>query len=61
MTLLVTSAGPSAEYWGSLLGAYEEAGTHNNCPYYKQVDTEGKEVVIYRRKEKGCLLCFPKM
>ena len=55
-TLLVTSAGPSAEYGGCWLGVYKEAGTHNNCPYYKQVDTvrtDGMEDVIYRSKEVG--------
>ena len=55
-TLLVTSSGPAAEYWGGMLGVYKKAGTHNNCPYYKQVDFErsdGKEMVIYRRKEGG--------
>ena len=55
-TLLVTSSGPSAEYPGDRLGIYKKAGTHNNCPYYKQEDTvrsDGKEMVIYRRKEGG--------
>ena len=55
-TLLVTSAGPSAEHQGPRLGVYKKAGTHNNCPYYKQVDTvrtDGKEVVIYRNKKGG--------
>ena len=36
-----------------MLGVYKKAGTHNSCPYYKQVDTErkdGKEGVIYRGK-----------
>ena len=54
--LLVTSSGPSAEYQGRSLGIYKEAGKHNNCPYYKQMDTvrtDGKENVIYRRKEGG--------
>ena len=54
--LLVTSSGPSAEFQGSRLGIYKKAGTHKNCPYYKQVDTErsdGKEEVIYRHKEGG--------
>ena len=52
-TLLVTSAGPSAEYRGGKIGVYKEAGIHNNCPYYKQLDTErtdGEEEVIYRSK-----------
>ena len=55
-TLLLTSSGPSAEYQGFRLGIYKKAGTHNNCPYYKQEDTvrsDGKEMVIYRRKEGG--------
>ena len=54
--LLVTSSGPSAEYWGGMLGIYKKAGTHNNCPYYKLVDTErsdGVEQVIYRLEEIG--------
>ena len=53
-TILVTSAGPSAEHQGDMLGLYKDAGTHNNCHYYKQVDTERtdrKEPVIYRSKE----------
>ncbi len=55
-TLLVTSSGPAAEYAGALLGIYKEAGTHNNCPYYKQVDierTDGQKYVIYLCKEGG--------
>ena len=58
-TLLVTSAGPSAEYRGDMLGVYKEAGTHNNYPYYKQVDTERKdeeEEVIYRSKAGGWVM-----
>ena len=54
--LLVTSLGPTAEYQGDMLGIYKKAGTYNNCPYYKQVDTErtdGKEHVIYKRMEGG--------
>ena len=53
-TLLVTSSGPSAEIWGGRLGLYKKEGIHNNCPYYKQVDTgrsDGKEFVIYKRNE----------
>ncbi len=55
-TLLVTSSGPSAECHGEMLGIYKKAGTHNNCPYYKQMETErsdGKKEVIYRRKKGG--------
>ena len=53
-TLLLTSSGDSAEYCG--IGMYKEAGTYNNCHYYKQMDTvrtDGKEEVIYRREEGG--------
>ena len=60
-TLLVTSAGPSAEHQGDMLGVYMEAGTHNNSPYYKQVDTtterkDGEEHVIYRSKARGWVI-----
>ena len=54
--LLVTSSGPTAEYCGNMLGLYKKAGTHNNCPYYKQMDiekTDNKEHVIYRHTELG--------
>ena len=55
-TLLVTSSGPTAEYKGDVLGVYQKAGTHNSCPYYKQLDrvrSDGKEYVIYRSEKGG--------
>ena len=58
-TLLVTSSGPSAENQGDMLGIYKKAGTHNNCPYYRQEDTEmsdGEEEVIYRSNEGGWVI-----
>ena len=53
--ILVTSSGLSAEYQGERLGVYKKAGTHNNCPYYKQMDIErkdGEENVIYSHTDK---------
>ena len=53
--LFVTSSGPTAEWQGFMLGVYKKGGTHNGCPYYKQLDTErrdGEEHVIYRSKRK---------
>ena len=49
--LLVTTTGPSAEYWGEMLGLYKEAGTYNGAPYYIQLDdvsTKGKPGKIYK-------------
>ena len=37
--LLITSSGLSAETLGWQLGIYKEAGTYNNSPFYRQVDT----------------------
>ena len=37
--LLITSSGLSAETHGCQLGIYKEAGTYNNSPFYRQLDS----------------------
>ena len=37
--LLLTSSGLSAETKGGQLGIYKEAGTYNNSPFYRQLDS----------------------
>ena len=54
--LLVTSTGPAAEYQGSAIGLYREAGTHNGASYYVQlhdVNTEEEPGKIYKYKDGG--------
>ena len=45
-TIYVYTSGEAAEYYGSRMGLYEESGTYNDYPFYKQLhnlqDGEGK-------------------
>ena len=55
--LTITSSGSTAECCGDYLGVYKVAGSHNNCPYYRQVDTLRskyyKQRHIYKYSSEG--------
>ena len=50
--LLLTSSGLSAETKGGQLGIYKEAGTYNNSPFYRQLDSvrSDREHLLYRHR-----------
>ena len=54
--ILVTSAGPSAEHHGDRLGLFREEGTHNNSPYFRQLNylrRDKKNIFFYRCTDRG--------